>query len=255
MKRLILTLVSVVLICAPVVIAETRKAAPTPAPGSPKLASPEEAKMAIAAVNAAKTDKEILIAIKRLGEVYYPKNPSTVKLALSLVMDPRRSIKARAGAAAVLGKFRDKSVVPLLNKYVIDPRVKKEVALSTAIVGTLGLIAHPSSILPLKKLSTYKETPVAVASAKALGKIKDKRAVDELIKIFDVTEDPDDASSSRQKRYAQIAAVARSALISLTKESFPAARDYRKWWKAHKAEFIFEPPKAIPTPVPTTKRK
>jgi HEAT repeat protein len=211
--------------------------------------------MAIAAVNAAKTDEELLIAIKRLGEVYYPKNPSTVKLALSLVMDPKRSIKARVGAAAVLGKFRDKSVVPLLNKYVIDPRVKKEVALSTAIVDVLGAIAHPSSILPLEKLSTYKEMPVAVASVKALGKIKDKRAVDELIKIFDVTEDPDDASSSRQKRYAQIAAAARSALISLTKESFPAARDYRKWWKEHKGEFTFEPPKAKPTPVPATKSR
>ena len=255
MKRLILTVVAVVLICVPVVMAETLKAAPTPATGSSKLASPEEAKVVIAAINAARTDEELLIAIKRLGEVYYPKNPSTVNMALYIVMDGKTSVKARASAAAVLGKFRDKSVVPLLNNYVIDPRVKKEVVLSTAIVGTLGLIAHPSSILPLKKLSTYKEMPVAVASVRALGKIKDKRAVDELIKILDTTEDPDEATSSRRKRYAQIAAAARSALTSLIKESFPEASDYRKWWKAHRAEFSFEPSKAIPMPVPTAKSK
>lgn len=255
MKRSILILVAVVLICAPVAMTETRKATPTPVPGMPKLASPEEAAAAIAAVKEAKDEKELLAAIKRLREVYYPKKPSTVGLALSIVMDDKTSLKARASAAAVLGKFRDKSVVPKLNKYVIDPRVKKQVALSSAIVTALGEIAHPTSIVPLSKLAFYKETPVALASTKALGKIKDKRTVDKLIYILDRTEDPDDASSSRQKRYAQVAGVARAALISITKESFASATEYRKWWKQNQKGFTFEPPKAIPTPVPTTKRK
>jgi len=248
MKALIVTLVAFALILTPAVAAKVPKVSPTPVPRTPKPASPEEAAAAVAAVKEAKDEKELLAAIKHLGEVYYPKNPSTVKLALSLVMDDKQSVKARSGAAGVLGKFRDGSVVPQLNKYVIDPRVKREVALSSALATALGEIAHPTSIVPLKKLADYKETPVAVASTKALGKIEDKRTIDELIKIFDKTEDSDAPSSSRQRRYAQVSVAARAALISITKESFESAAEYRKWWKENQKDFTFEPPKPAPTP-------
>ncbi len=255
MKTLILVLVALALTLAPVAAAGNPKATPTPVPGQPKIASPEEAKAAIAAVKEAEEEKELLAAIKRLGEVYYPKKPlSTVAFALSIVMDEKRSMEARAGAAAVLGKFHDKSVVPALSKYVINPNVKREVPLSSAIATALGEIGDPGAISALERLATYKETPVAVASARALGKVKHKKAIEELIKILDVTEDPDDASSSRQKRYAQIAAAARLSLVALTKESFFSATEYRKWWKENEKDFKFEPPKVTPTPAPAAKR-
>ncbi len=244
MRPCLLIIAAAVLLAAPFAFA--RAPAPTPSP-TPKFAPIEEAKAAVAALNKAKTEGELLAAISHLKEVYHP---TTVKAALQIVTDSKKSVKARAQAASVLGVYRDKSAASKLNTLILNAQIKKEVELATAITWALGEIADPSSIAPLFKLFRFKETEVAVASVRALGKIKDKRVVDSLIKVLDTTEDTEDASNTKQRRYIQVASAARQALISITKESFPAARDYRKWWKEHSADFSFEPKKKQPQPTP-----
>lgn len=198
-------------------------------PERPKPVPDDEAKAALEQFQTDyKSDKleDRQKAAIALGKVYHPQ---TQKALLSVLTKDKES-KVRGAAALGLGMQKDPEVVPALCEAMDANREMPEAM--AAICGVLGAFGDKRAVHALESdLWKTKTEYVIFARIGALGKIRDRSAIDALLDLTYI------APAAVLAPYA--AAIAK-ALHELTDQGFGTDRDaWKKWWREHKETFEF----------------
>ncbi len=161
-----------------------------------------------------------------LGKVYHPQ---TAKALLSVLTKDKES-KVRGAAALGLGMQKDPEVVPALCEAMDANREMPEAM--AVICGVLGAFGDKRAVHALESdLWKTKTGDVIDARIAALGKIRDKSAIDALLELTCI------APAAALAPYALPIA---KALHDLTDQNFGTDRDaWKKWWREHKETFVF----------------
>lgn len=198
-------------------------------PERPKPVTDDEAKAALEQFEkdyASDDLKDREKAALALGKVYHPQ---TQKALLSVLTKDKES-KVRAAAALALGQQKDPEVVPSLCD-AMDANHDMPEAMAV-ICGVLGAFGDKRAVHALESdLWKTKTGYVIDARIAALGKIRDKSAIDALLDLTYI------APAAALAPYA--AAIAKS-LHELTDQNFGTDRDaWKKWWRENKETFEF----------------
>ncbi|MHC5079759.1 MAG: HEAT repeat domain-containing protein, partial [Planctomycetota bacterium] len=114
-------------------------------------------------------------------------------------------------------------------------RTKKNPQLNDAVILALGAIGDPKAVKPLSKNiwgGAGKEGwhHTARLKVRALGQIRDRTSVDELIGMTD---------DSRKRWGHAMRGEVLQALRKLTGQNFRTSREWRDWWKKNRSSFTF----------------
>jgi HEAT repeat protein len=155
------------------------------------------------------------------------------------------SPKVRAAAARSLGVVGDKAALSRL--LGAAKSLKKDNATLAEVCAALGEIASPAAIRPLagiaKREMSRNETLTKAAVA-ALGKIRDRESVKELIGLLG-SATPSSTASTYSYGHPKLMAPIRAALKELTGERLGAHSAWADWWRRVKRGYKFpEDPKA-----------
>lgn len=215
-------LVPVVLLAAAFAWAEDNEEGPEPV-------TDEEAKSALEQFNEAYKADELEARAKAclaLGKVYHA---TTQRTLLNVLVKDKES-KVRGAAALALGQHGDVEAVPSICSAMDACREMPEAMEGICIA--LGQLGDKRAIKPLASDLWKTKTPAVIyCRIGALGKIRDKQAIEELLDLFYV------ASAQAVAPYAPAIG---KALHELTDQGFGSDREgWKDWWRKNKATFKF----------------
>lgn len=177
-------------------------------------------------------DKERARRLRKLPELAHP---ACAKVLSQRLRDRRSSKAIRQAAAVTLGELgqHGRAAVPELLRALDQPLNQKEKEVYFAICDSLGKIGDPGAIerLGVPVIQDRAGWEGYWARAKALGEIRDKRAIDALMKML---------VSINKWKYAHVWPLMVEPLKNATGQDFGADRaKWRRWWRDHRQSFRF----------------
>lgn len=215
-------LVTAVLIAAAFAWAEGKEEGPTPVSDEVAKAALEEFTEAYQSDDRDARAKAVLA----LGKVYHKR---TQKVLLDVLTKDKES-KVRGAAALALGQHRDTDVVPEICAAMDACREMPEAMEGICIA--LGQLGDKRAIKPLASDLWKTKTPAVIyCRIAALGKIRDKQAIEELLDLFYV---------AGPLTMAPYASAIGKALKELTGQGYGSDREgWKEWWRKNKDTFQF----------------
>ncbi|MCI0341801.1 MAG: HEAT repeat domain-containing protein [Planctomycetales bacterium] len=208
--------------------------ADAPPPADPPALAPEDA---LAGFRKGAREKDPVLRATALRGIAAARPPGASKDVAPLLADPDPVV--RGLAAEALGALGEPAAAPALLKAWKAAAAEPRLALPVA--RALASTPDPVAIAPLSAgLAAGESLAVGRARLAALGRIRDKRAVDALVGLL--------GEVSGKKELLEPAVAALRALTGEDQGENAAA--WREWWKKSKAKFAFPAPPEAPPPVP-----
>ncbi len=236
---LVVLTLAVPLVLSPTPLVADEEGKPEGGEGGEGEKKPEEQKPPEKIITLAEFEEQMASAdeagkVKALEAMAKNTEPEGAKAVAKHMAD--RSLAVRVAAIRTVGLLQDKASFGKLNAMVKSE--EKEPKVLAAVVQAIGEYANPASmkmLVDVAKKWMFKDSEVSSAAAYGLGKIRQKAAVDELIKLMDLTY-PGQASSgpgvSTETR--DLLAKSRPAIISALQEltgwDFRDAPAWKRFW-------------------------
>ncbi|MDQ7779097.1 MAG: HEAT repeat domain-containing protein [Planctomycetota bacterium] len=225
---------------------EPPKEEPEPEDEKPKELTKEDAKAKLDAFKkayqaAAKDEIARCEAVEALERALHP----DIIQMLGQILVGDKSEKVCSAAAEMLGSMQDKRAVTPLDKGL--KAHKRKYAIWVYILDALGEIADPTCVPPLTSFlkmntATFDKNvrDCVLAAIRSLGEVKDKTAIDGLIKCFDLIGVKDSLTEDEQKSiYDSYASEYCNSLSKLTGQNFQTQLEFSKWWQKNAKTFKF----------------
>lgn len=181
----------------------------------------------------AKDYAERRLAIMKLGDV----DDYRVISELKRVTQGRYHYGLRALAARALGRIEDPRALEAL---LLCARSGLPSTVLPAVLEALGNFKDPKAVPVLKKNIRSANARVSASAIEALGKIKPRDLVIDIIQIFakyDAQLKRGKISEKRRDEYSTIRLSAHTALKEITGQYFETPTEYLKWWKENAKNF------------------
>ncbi len=185
-------------------------------------------------------------------------DPKTLERAAGILGGEHEKVKI--AACEVLGRFKDDPRLNAAAASALLPAIgmnKKNNTVVLAVFKALGDLGNEAAASELHKWIDDNDTPLARAAIDAVGKIRARSSIPELIKLAQKLDRANGslisggravagggynqaaaAQQEAKKRYDDLYTPAMTALGNITRQSIGSAGKWEEWWKKNQSTFI-----------------